>query len=621
MKAADTSLSFFNGDMEQFIIPYFQRPYVWKEANWERLLDSLKNDNSSHFLGSIIIKNGIGKNEENFYTYSVIDGQQRITTLSVMMRALMDALNTQTVTEKICGMIFCKRDPIEPHSSDNSVVKLVPGYRDKEVFSSLIGDPSSVISNPRYSNNNLTKCYNYFLENFENDKEAAKKIFKLICDTNIKFIVKIELENSDNEQAIFDVCNGTGVALSCADIIKNDLFLHIDENQRLELYENSWQTIFDDESVSKFWDTVYGGQRTNIEHLLFSVAQIEQYQKNGENVYIYDSNNDVFDLLAKKYKEYFDALAADEIVSFIARLKKYANIYKNHLTIDDSHGFSEREYIPRYMQSFKRLNANTVLYPYVLRYLYNICDDEGTVLESERDNLLNFFKDIERLLVRAAIAKNATYRDTKYKPGFKNFNKALTKVMESNNPRDLFTDEQLSSIDNDDIIKDGLKSIDNNTAAIILFLINLKMVDGLDGKTNATEYSYNYELEHIMPQEFTTHWGLPNRDIDGNGFVSTDASKEYRESFVYQIGNMTIITPKANRSIKNFNIETKMNGDPTRVARNGIRQGYKGYILCANEPVSAGFKTSIIEAGYKWDEKMIDERTKELTSTILEIWQ
>ena len=108
MKATDTSLSFFNGDMEQFIIPYFQRPYVWKEANWERLLDSLKNDNSSHFLGSIIIKNGTGKNEEGFYTYSVIDGQQRITTLSIMMRALMDSLNTQPVTDKICGMIFCQ---------------------------------------------------------------------------------------------------------------------------------------------------------------------------------------------------------------------------------------------------------------------------------------------------------------------------------------------------------------------------------------------------------------------------------------------------------------------------------------------------------------------------------
>ena len=536
------------------------------------------------------------------------------------MRALMDALNTQTVTEKISGMIFCKRDTIEPHSAENSVVKLVPGYRDKEIFSSLISNPISATANPKYANSNLIKCYNYFLENFETDKETAKKIFKLISDNNIKFIVKIELENNDNEQAIFDVSNGTGVVLTCADIIKNDLFLHIDENNRLATYKNSWQIIFDDENESKYWDAMYG-TRTNIEHLLFSVAQIEQYQISEKTTYIYDSNNDTFDLLSKKYKEFFDTLSSNDVISFVSRLKKYAKIYKNNLTVDDNYPFSEEDFVPRYMQSFKRLSANTVLYPYILKHLYNICDDEGILLDSEKDNLLNFFTVIERLLIRAAIAKNATYRDTKYKPGFKNFNKALTKVMGSNDARYLFTTEQLLSIDNDDIIKDGLKNIDNNTAAIILFLINLKMVEQLGSSTNVREYSYNYELEHIMPQEFTTHWGLPTKDIDGNDLISTDDQKKYRESFVYQIGNMTIITPKANKSIKNFDIKTKMDGDATKVTKDGIRQGYKGYALCASEPISAAFKSSIIEANYNWDEKMIDERTKELTNTILEIWK
>lgn len=613
MKATETSLSFLNGDMEQFIIPFFQRPYVWQEQNWERLLDSLKNDNSSHFLGSIIVKNEARKNEDGFYTYSVIDGQQRITTLSIMMRALMDALNSPTVTEKISGMIFCKKDSIEPHSATNSVVKLVPGFRDKDVFTQLVSNP--ILAKQKNENNRLIDCYNYFFDNFSNDINSAKSIYRLICDTNIKFIVKIELEINDNEQAIFDVSNGTGVILTCADIIKNDLFLHIEENDRLDTYKNSWQIIFDSEDNSKFWDTIYG-QRTNIEHLLFSVAQIE---KNGNDA-IFDSNVDTFDMLSKKYKLYFDSLSTNDIVSFVNRLKKYANIYKNNLTINETQLFSEEDFIPRYMLSFKRLSANTVLYPYILKFLYDICDDDGNVIDSQKNNLLEFFKKIERLLVRASIAINAEYSNKKDRPSFKNFNKSVTKVLNSNEPRDLFTAEQLASIDNDDIIRSGLKSIDNTTASIVLFLINLKMVEQLGKSVNVHEYAYNYELEHIMPQEFNTYWGVPEKDINGNNFVAPTTPEEYRKKYVYQIGNMTIITPKANKSIKNYDIQTKMNGDTTRTTKNGIRQGYKGYQLCANEPISSEFKTAIIKANYNWDEKMISDRTEELTNTILQIW-
>ena len=234
MKANETSLIFMKGDQTQYIIPFFQRKYVWEEENWERLLDSLNSGNSSHYLGSIIIKLD-QKNDEGFFTYLIIDGQQRITTLSILMRALMDNIGTATVKNELSSMLFCRHDTAKGYSStingkSNSVVKLIPGFHDKDIYKLLITDPEEAIS--KYPNDRLIACYNYF-KNATQDRRFATNIYRLLVDITINFIVKIELEANDNAQAIFDVSNGTGVSLTCADIIKNDIFLHIVEQKRL----------------------------------------------------------------------------------------------------------------------------------------------------------------------------------------------------------------------------------------------------------------------------------------------------------------------------------------------------------------------------------------------------
>ena len=617
MEAKETSLSFLHVDQLQFVIPFFQRPYVWEEKNWERLLDSLKNDNSSHYLGSIIVQMNTKQNEDGFFTCSVIDGQQRITTLSILMRALMDNIgNNSTVNTALSCMLFCRYDPSKKHTAtirgkSNSVVKLVPGFHDKDAYTALIKNPEEAIA--QYPDNQLIACYQFFKEE-TNNKKLATSIFRLLTNELVKFIVKITLESGDNAQAIFDVSNGTGVSLTCADIIKNDVFLHINEQKRLSVYGETWEKVFDGEDYD-YWTSIYNS-RANIENLLFAVAQIE---KNGSG-YIYDANNDTFETLSDKYRSYFDRLSQPQLEAFVKRLMKYANIYRNHLTIDKNQQFSQTDPIPRYMLSFSNLNACTVLFPFLLKVFEKRCEDDGTIKEGKEQEIIDQLQMIERLLIRSAIVQNTAFADKRFKPSTKNFNKTIIRVVESSNPEELFTKDQLTSINDNDLVKTGLKAIDNNTAKIVLFLLNLKQAGDLGKTTNVTAYAYNYELEHVMPQEFRTHWGLPTTDKDGSAFDSTTDPAEYRESFVYQIGNMTIITPKANKTIKNYPIKTKMQGDATKTTKGGIRKGYQGYEKFASEPISSELKTSIIAAGYKWDEKMIADRTEKLTSDILTIW-
>lgn len=99
MQAEGTDLGFLKKNL-RLEIPYFQRAYVWNENNWEDLFENLIDEKQSHFLGSIILKriNTVCGEIERF---SVIDGQQRLTTLSILLRACYDNLDLSELPEEI----------------------------------------------------------------------------------------------------------------------------------------------------------------------------------------------------------------------------------------------------------------------------------------------------------------------------------------------------------------------------------------------------------------------------------------------------------------------------------------------------------------------------------------
>lgn len=111
MKAYGNSFSIIRNDY-LYEIPFFQRRYVWKEDNWKELLESLSVANDCPFLGSIILKENSDTEGNTFWT--VIDGQQRLTTLSILMRACFDELATIKDTERFRS----KYDDEDPWSEE-----------------------------------------------------------------------------------------------------------------------------------------------------------------------------------------------------------------------------------------------------------------------------------------------------------------------------------------------------------------------------------------------------------------------------------------------------------------------------------------------------------------------
>ena len=112
MKAEAKSMQYLS-TVKQFEIPYFQRAYVWEEQNWGQLIEQWKyGKDTSHFLGPIIVNNPYTSTDKNYQNVEIIDGQQRLTTLTIMYKAIYDILISNSTSEIEKGKYISEKDKI-----------------------------------------------------------------------------------------------------------------------------------------------------------------------------------------------------------------------------------------------------------------------------------------------------------------------------------------------------------------------------------------------------------------------------------------------------------------------------------------------------------------------------
>ncbi len=239
MKAEDKSF-YFLATPSYYDIPFFQRAYVWDYDNWNELLSNLTSKNQNHFLGSIILKNELATSG-NVSRFSVIDGQQRLTTLSVLLRACYDHIVKnagkygydqdvlKTCQVKMENLLFVPEGGIK----QTLHVKINHSHLDRPVFENVIKGGlakddrwEKYVNLPEGDNTSgIIKAYAYFRDELQElSPETIDYLWELLTVDKIKFLVNIDLDMTDNEQAIFDTVNSAGVRLSSADTIKNLLY-------------------------------------------------------------------------------------------------------------------------------------------------------------------------------------------------------------------------------------------------------------------------------------------------------------------------------------------------------------------------------------------------------------
>ncbi len=588
MEAHAKSLAFI-GNEGRIRIPFFQRGYVWEDKNWEDLISELLNFKRNHFLGSLILKQQKPVSGEPKEVL-VIDGQQRLTTLSILLKAIHDLFSEelQEVTKTtIKTYLFFKKN----QTDKNYILKLQHSHIDTLAYKKVIESSGLLhsLDSINKDSSKILRCYKFFVEYLQGvDEESRKQLFNELLDDNNKILVVIDLSDRDNEQAIFDTINSAGVRLSSADIIKNSLFqkaLLLFENQDevIELYETTWkQTFLIDDSTMQFWDserTTGRLMRDNIEILLHSISVIDGF---------YDPDKHTLADLGDLYKAKIELISeASEIEKLIIEVCSYAKIYREHIaTFDSTALLSFDDLLRRLLHILDTLQITT-FHPFILFVLKNQQD------ESLRNKI---FKQLERFVVRRLI----TNADTK------GYNKICKEFIES-----LDSLEKKSIEKNDSELATGLKRIENKPAALLLFWVELYRRRN-DAKFDVKELKYSYSLEHVMPQKWEQYWATipPKIKADGTIMSQEEAIRDRYEK-VYSIGNMTLLTTSLNSSLRNFEFSRKVEGEGRK---KGIKQ-YASLSLTADDivkPYDLGDKV--------WDEHKMAMRTDKLTSEILAIW-
>lgn len=555
-------------------IPFFQRAYVWDTEQWQRFLEDMRMVSITkrpYFLGSVILKQQeTTSNKDSILT--VIDGQQRLTTLNIFLKVLCLKNNSDTdFTET-----FKKQ-------RDKSII-LLHNHNDQESFNEVVNLETSNVFNDISENDKILAAYNFFNKSITEDDLTNSLDFFNILD-NILF-VGIDLGYEEDEQQIFDTINSLGVRLTTAELLKNYFF----KRDEIDNYNKYWKKIFEKDDETKiYWDkeiTTGRLKRTFIDLFFYSYLQIKIQEselkvKTDDKIDFSKVEN-----LFESYKRFIRDYNLDK-TEILEDIKSYAVLFRDNFDFEIVNNELSAE------NGIERINAiifgleTSTLIPYTLYVLKNIEN------ESQRNNLFAF---IESYVMRRMVVKATT----------KNYNQLFTDRLISNKilSKEQFIDylksknDKVNYFPNDIELKKGFENsvLINKQTAGIIYLIESKIRNRHKQATQLLGIS-KYSLEHLMPKKWENKWNS----------VSTQEEKDNRNFKLKTLGNLAIITQSLNSSIRDSNWPTKKSGS-------GNKEGLKHY--------SGGIETlsPYLELS-EWNEIEIEKRAESLLNKSIEIWK
>lgn len=620
MQAKTESLRWL-GEGKKLTIPFFQRNYVWEKKNWEELLYNFDNiDTVMPFIGSIIVKGvtkALGPEEK-----IIIDGQQRLTTLTILAKAIYDCLSEETkkdsgITADIKNYLFYKNYTSDPFSK--SIVRIEHSRIDSKYYEHIIRaglfadcpqiDDYEALDDEK---SRIYGCYKFFRTVLKSRTEdQLHKLHDALFEDKNRVFVLIVLEYGDvNEQCIFDTINRAGEKLSAADIIKNNLFkgcldscaeASVDRDDVCKLHDEKWAKLFyGDPDSMKLWEErrVFGNvTKSNHEFILYCVAMI----KWGKNFVSDNKKNSIFNLLEKVYVDNTKEYTYEQFEKLITEINTLGNIYRKYI-IDFQKSLDNSESIPHLMFSNHVLRLLLILekfgvqmfYPFVIKRI-NDCGEDLNCSE-----LINDFRILESFVVRRRLSGR----------GVNDYAEKCNKMLHGEDIRNVLIPEMTSeeSDINDTMIKSWIKNIKNNeTAKILLYCIELYRRN--DSRHDIKDLCYNYTLEHVMPVKWDKYWsGVPVLDEQGKAMDKDNPDRiSERTKAISNLGNMILLTSKLNSALNNREFSIKVNGD-------GKHSGYSAYgsLLLTKEVVDI--------YPNQWNEVTIKNRCDNLFKDIVNIW-
>lgn len=564
LQAGETTLNKLLNTSRQFIVPIFQRNYSWQKSQYEQLwFDILRaskfKEKQNHFIGSIVYID-MGTPAGRPQQLLLIDGQQRLTTISILLCAIKDYVQKFNLETKLINLVKIKNQFLyNSDEIDEDRYKLLLNVQDKETYIKLIDNTIFTVNKPA---TNIIKCYEFFYERIEDFIKQHGQIDEIYAGIFKLSLVSISLDkDSDNPQMIFESMNSTGKDLSQTDLLRNYLLMDLTPEKQTRLYKTYWKPM-----EELFGEDIYKNDVNKFDYFIRDFLTLK-----SDTGYICKINN-----VYENFKRYY----LDNNCEKFAVLKDLFTYAKYYACIDLLQENDDE--LKLYWQEFKKLDSH-VVYPFLLK----LCDDYSRQILIKED-----FKKILQVVIsylwRRAICEIPTNSLSKT---FATLYQAVDKEDYVNSIIKAFVFKSTyKRFPSDYEVREKLQTKD-----IYHFRLRKYLLEALENyyhKEPIDLNTANYTIEHIMPQ-----------NIEHNLLWQQMLGEDWQEVhslYLHTLGNLTITGYNAEMSNKSFG--EKVNGE----------SGFKHSHLKLNE--------SIVQCDV-WNKKAIQRRTNILTDIILKIWK
>ena len=558
MKGSEAKMiEYMEGAGKRFVIPVYQRKYDWKEENCRQLYEDLKkivrDDRESHFFGSIVSSViGNGASTE----YHIIDGQQRLTTVSLLLLAIRNLIRQNKITAKEDRLDDQINDRflVSPWAKEDDKIKLRPVKSDREALVKLFGEEEDYDQA-----SNLTLNYRFFCDQILKEEVSVYDLYAAIGKLEI---ISITLDQHDNAQLIFESLNSTGLALTEGDKIRNYILMDKPPKDQNKLYDTYWTTI----------EKCTGYDVSGFVRDYLSVKQ--QVTPTISNVY-------------RAFKDYAEKVRLP-IEVLLDDLRRYARFYDRLLTCKS--GLKEKK-LDDCLYRMKRLEI-VVTRPFLMEVLRLNQDGKLTV-----DDVLQIFLITENYLFRRNICEVPTNALNKI---FLNLNK---EILRYDNTSDsyvqkfiyaLLSKKESGRFPSDEEFTTALstKQVYQMRGKYKAYLFErFENFGTIETKDVYIHLDNNvYTIEHIMPQHLTPAW---TEALGAN-------AAEIHATWLHRLANLTLTGYNPNLSNKTF-----------AEKRDSEEGGYKASGLKMNQKISN--KKS-------WGLPELEERNDEMIALAKKIW-
>lgn len=500
-----------NGN-KQFIIPVYQRYYSWDVEQckrlWTDIVDMQKKGKVGHFVGSIVniaeqaMPTGVQK-------YMIIDGQQRMTTLTLLLIALRDYAKNNPTDDTINSRRIDNMLLKNEYESGGERYKLLLTETDRDVLMSLVEDKPI----PDGTKSKLLDNYNFFVGKIADKELQPAEIYESIGKLQI---VNITLErNIDDAQAIFESLNSTGKELSESDLIRNYVLMGLEPDEQTYVYEHLWRPMellfvyeTQDSVMDRFFRDYLTMKLTSIPKQNRVYEEFKLYHLNCEFASIRELCQDLL-TYAKHYTDMVFRRSSNNALKTL-----YEDI--NDLRMEVSYPFLlkvHNDFAERIITEDDLLEIVGLCISYVFRR--SICDIPPNSLNKTFATLRNEIKtDDYKNSIKAFFVLRDDYKEF---PDDDKFTKAfVTRDIYNMRPRNFI----LSHLENY-----------GNKAPIII---------------------ENYTIEHIMPQN-------PNLSLDWQNELGSNW-QEVQKTYLHTIGNLTLTAYNSEMSDHPFMVKMDMEG-------------------------------------------------------------